>query len=167
MIREEMISQELLTDKDIDNNYYLTEPEEENDYNHFKYDLVLKSNSEKILCLIEAKYRSSSGRPTTDSIVASLIKLLYEWCTTFKKNLEIKLVLLIYLKDGVSEPDETFRNGIIEKLNELAKDCFKIENNFRFEMITIKAVKKDGEIIKAQDMKKELLEKLKEKQILS
>jgi len=165
MIREENITQHLLGD--INSTYRLDEPEEGREYNYFQYDLLVKNKlNNKIVCLIEAKYRSSSGRPTTDSIVASLIKLLYEWCKTFESNSEIKLVLLIYLKDGVSEPDENFRNGIIKKLNELSRNCFNIENNFQFKMIAIKAVK-DDKIIKAQNMKKELLEKLKENQILS
>ncbi len=82
----------------------------------FKFDLIAKRN-QQVIALIEAKYRDKSERPTTDALIAGFWKLLWEWGEKYCFSPEVKLIILIFVKDGESLGINvsTFRNNIWDK----------------------------------------------------
>jgi len=111
----------------------LTRPQEGKEYKSFEYDICVRDNQNRVIGLIEAKYRSFSDRPTTDSLIASIIKLLYEWTLTFERDPKIKLILLIYVKQGLSEVNESFRNNLIERLKNFFQQFCSLCSDLTFE----------------------------------
>jgi len=141
LMREEEITK-ILYGLRINDEIVIKKPsKDEKDFQYFKFDLIAKSTStHQPKALIEAKYRSNTDRPTTDSVIASLIKLLYEWAKTYRKMPELKLILLIYVKEGLSIPNETFRNNVVSKLNELWSHCLKETKEFPSKVFHIVSV---------------------------
>ena len=92
--------------------------EHENEYyKDFKYDLVLKRNDE-VIALIEAKYRKSSNRPTTSSLIAGFFRLIYEKVMNEDyANRDMKLILIVYCKKSLSG-DESFRDNLLYKIRD-------------------------------------------------
>lgn len=120
-VTEDKITECLIENLKEENGLKLERPKEGKEYKSFEYDLCLKKSNDEVVALLEAKYRSNTGVPTTDSIITSLIKLIYEWCFTYNANKKIKLVFLIYLKNGVSEVKKGYRNSVLDKIYDLLK----------------------------------------------
>jgi len=129
-INESRITREILSSYE---KLKLTSPQKGKEFKSYKYDMCMRDAQNRVIGLIEAKYRSSSDRPNTDSLIASIIKLLYEWTLTFQRDPKIKLILLIYVKQGLSEVNESFRNNLIERLKIFFLQFCSPDSDFTFE----------------------------------
>lgn len=135
-----------------DKNFVLVKPKQDNKFLHYKYDICVKNKTKKdeVIGLIEAKYRTDKDRPTTDSLIASIIKLLYEWRFRFNKNKKIKLILLVYIKEdekNLEDVNEHFRNDLIGRLQKFLKKFPEkcIDCGFSINIINIKVKVNDTE----------------------
>jgi len=81
---------------------------------NYAYDIEVKQKGLTV-AIIEAKKRFTRSSPTTDSIIASYLKLQYE--NKYKKNL--KIIFLIYIDDNTHKIDKSFRNKVFEKVDEM------------------------------------------------
>jgi len=95
------------------NEIILDKPSKE-DYKDYKFDLILKKEG-KVLALIEAKYRSDDDRPTTDALIASFWKMLWEWGEKYCFSSKVKLVFIIFIENGKNINVSNFRNSIFNK----------------------------------------------------
>ena len=141
-------------------NFELSRPNEGEEYNNFEYDMCVRNKEGEVIGLIEAKYRSQPDRPTTDALISSLIKLLYEWAFTFNGGQDLKLILLIYLRKERSQVNNNFRNNLIDKLRKLfLYFCPNIDDtNFEIEIINIpvEVNENNTEIINVNELSQEL-----------
>jgi hypothetical protein len=101
-----------------------------NNFIQYKYDIEVCKDG-KTVAIIEAKKRFASNMPTTDSIIGSVIKAVYERKYRFYNDVQI--FILFYINNDAliikndNESKNKYKNGVFLNLDALLIDNVGIE----------------------------------------